>query len=110
MIRLLLPLLLLFQAGSQTAPGPVIENERVAVWDVTDSAGAQPLDAVLISTSGIAVFIPKGALRKVSGRSIVIDLKDHPVSPIENTSGYPLAFPRPGVKKILENDRVIVWD
>jgi hypothetical protein len=40
----------------------------------------------------------------------VIDLNDHPVAPIENTSGYPLAFPRPGVKKILENERVIVWD
>lgn len=40
----------------------------------------------------------------------MIDLKDHPVPPIENTSGYPLAFPRPGVKKLLENDRVIVWD
>ena len=38
------------------------------------------------------------------------DLKDHPVAPIENTSGYPLAFPRPGVKKVLENERVIVWD
>jgi hypothetical protein len=32
------------------------------------------------------------------------------VAPIENTSGYPLAFPRPGVKKVLENERVIVWD
>ena len=38
------------------------------------------------------------------------DLKDHPVAPIENTSGHPLAFPRPGVKKVLENERVIVWD
>jgi hypothetical protein len=41
---------------------------------------------------------------------MVIDLKDHPVAPIENTTGYPLAFPRPGVKKLLENARVIVWD
>jgi hypothetical protein len=40
----------------------------------------------------------------------VIDLKDHTVAPIENASGYPLAFPRPGVKKVLENERVIVWD
>jgi hypothetical protein len=41
---------------------------------------------------------------------MVVDLKDHPVAPILNTSGYPLAFPRPGVKKLLENNRVIVWD
>jgi hypothetical protein len=40
----------------------------------------------------------------------VIDLKDHPVAPIENANGYPLAFARPGVKKVLENERVIVWD
>lgn len=32
------------------------------------------------------------------------------MGPIENTSGYRLAFPRPGVKKILEDERVIVWD
>jgi hypothetical protein len=110
MIRLLLLCVILFQAGSQTAQKPVIENDRVAVWDVTDSAPAQPLDAVVISISGNAVFVSKGTAPKIAGRSIVIDLKDHPVPAIENTSGYPLAFPRPGVKKILENDRVVVWD
>ena len=110
MFPLLLSLLVLFQAGSQTAPKPVIENERVVVWDVADSAAAQPLDAIVISVSGNAVFLPKNTPPKITGRSIVIDLKDHPVPPIENTSGYPPAFPRPGVKKVLENDRVIVWD
>jgi hypothetical protein len=30
--------------------------------------------------------------------------------PIVNASGYPLAFPRPHAKKLLENDKVIVWD
>jgi hypothetical protein len=48
--------------------------------------------------------------RKSPDDSIVIDLKEHFVATIENVSGYPLAFPRPGVKKILENERVIVWD
>jgi tetratricopeptide (TPR) repeat protein len=98
------------EAGSQTALKPVIENDRVVVWDVTDSAPARALDAVVVSLSGSAAFLPKGAPPKIAGRSIVIDLKDHPEAPIENTSGYPLAFPRPGVKKILENERVIVWD
>ncbi len=32
------------------------------------------------------------------------------MAPLANKSKYPLAFPRPGVKKLLENDRVIVWD
>jgi hypothetical protein len=110
MVRVLLFCALLFQAGSQTAVKPIIDNERVAVWDVTDSAPAQPLDAVVVSLSGNAAFLPKGTAPKIAGRSIVIDLKNHAVAAIENTSGYPLAFPRPGVKKLLENERVIVWD
>jgi hypothetical protein len=100
----------LTEAASQAALKPIIDNDRVVIWDVTDSASARAFDAVVVSLSGSAVFLPKGTPPKVSGRSIVIDLKDHPVAPIENTSGYPPAFPRPGVKKILENDRVIVWD
>ena len=100
----------LTEAGSQTASKPIIENDRVMIWDVTDSAPAQAFDAVVVSFSGSAAFLSKGVLPKIAGRSIVIDLKEHPVTPIQNTSGYPLAFPRPGVKKILENERVIVWD
>jgi hypothetical protein len=110
MVPILLLCALLFQAGSQTASKPIIDNERVAIWDVTDSVPARPGDAVVVSFSGNAAFLPKGTAPKITGRSIVIDLKDHPVAPIENTSGYPLAFPRPGIKKLFENDRVIVWD
>lgn len=110
MVLLLLFCAMLFQAASQMAPKPAIENDRVVVWAFTDSVPAQPLDSVVVSFSGDAVFLPKGTPLKIAGRSLVIDLKDHPVAPIENTSGYPLAFPRPGIKKILENDRVIVWD
>ncbi|HWX56434.1 MAG TPA: hypothetical protein VN176_17750 [Verrucomicrobiae bacterium] len=109
---------ILFLAGPQTAlkpPSPIIENDRVAVWDVTDSTAAQPVDAVVVSLSGSASFVPKGTAHEIdrkrpAGRSFVIHLKDHPVAPIANTSGYPLAFPRPGSKKLLENARVIVWD
>jgi hypothetical protein len=115
MIPTLLLCALLLQGDAQTALKPVIENDRVAVWDVTDSVTAQPLDAVVVSLSGSAAFVAKGTTPKSTGqtsagRSIVIDLKDHPVAPIANTTGYPLAFPRPGVKKVLENARVIVWD
>ncbi len=60
--------------------------------------------------AGSAAFLPKGMPPKITGRSMVIDLKDHPVPPIGNTTSYPLAFPRPGAKKLLENARVIVWD
>ena len=109
----MLPILLLcatlFQASAVTGWKPVISNERVVVWDYAN-AMAQPLDAVVVSLSGDASFMPKGTPPKTAGRSIVIDLRDHPVPPIENTSGYPLGFPRPGAKKLLENERVIVWD
>src|SRR5882724_4212842 len=110
MIRALLLCVALFQAGSPSAQKPIIDNDRVAVWDVTGSAPAQPTVAVLVSLKGNAAFLPKGFVPGVDGRSIVIGLKDSPAPVYTNTTKYPLAFPRPGSKKILENDRVIVWD
>ena len=100
---------MLFQVQADRAKA-VIENDRVAVWDVNGPATALSFDAVVVSLSGSAVFLPKGSTPSIVGRSIVINLKDHPSGPIANTTGYPLAFPRPGVKKLLENERVIVWD
>ena len=110
MIRALLLCVALFQASSPTAQKPIIENDRVAVWDVTGSPAAQPTDAVVVSLSGNAAFLPKGTAPKLDGRSMVIDLKNHPSPVYTNTTTYPLAFPRPGSKKLLENERVIVWD
>ena len=103
--------LLFFAMLVQAAPAaqPAIDNDRVTASEAT-TATAQPLDAVVISFSGKAAFVPKGTAPKIEGRSLVIDLKDHPVPPYPNNTGYPLAFPRPGSKKLLENDRVIVWD
>jgi hypothetical protein len=110
MVQILLLCTMLFQAGSQTAAKPLIDNDRVSVLDVSAAAPAQSTDAVVVSLSGSAAFVPKGTTPNITGHSYVIDLKDHQVAPIENKSGYPLAFPRSGTKKILENDRVIVWD
>ena len=110
MIQMLLLCLMLFQAASPAAK-PVIDNDRVSVEDVNSvSVAAQPNDAVVVSLSGIATFMPKGSRANLSGRMFVINLKDHSVPPIENKSGYPQAFPRPGTTKVFENDRVIVWD
>jgi hypothetical protein len=110
MVQVLLLCIMLFQAGTQTATKPVIDNDRVTVQDVSGSVPAQPTDAVVVSLSGSAAFVPKGTAPNITGRSFVIDLKGHPLPTIENKSGYPLAFPRPGTKKLFENDRVIVWD
>jgi hypothetical protein len=110
MVQMLLLCMMLFQAGTQTAGKPLIDNDRVSVLDVSATTPAQATDAVVVSLSGSATFVPKGTTPNITGHSYVIDLKDHPVTPIENKSGFPLAFPRPGTKKLFENDRVIVWD
>jgi hypothetical protein len=97
---------------------PLIDNDRVTVWEVTavDPNAPRPDgESVWISLArpGEAVVKPKGAgsaVVSLGGRAIVIDLKDKQVPPLANRSGYPNAFPRPGVKKLLETDRVIVWD
>ncbi len=98
-------------AGENAAPKPVIDNERVTVYDVT-TAGAQPYDAVVVSFTAKAAFLPKGTTPKLDGRSLILDLKEHmpAITRMKNTSGYPAAFPRPGVKKLLDNARVTVWD
>jgi hypothetical protein len=105
---------------------PVVDNERVTVWDVTWTKGqtnparGRQNDVVAMWIAGAkartAAFSPKGDPRQELGvadgspaRSLIIELKDHIVPPLENKTGYPLAFPRPHVKKLLENDRVIVW-
>jgi hypothetical protein len=101
-----------FAALSQGAE-PVLDNERVAVWDVTGAMPPAQHDFVAVSLSrkGTAVFGRKGDKPGEPGvRSVVIELKDVAPAPISNTTGYPLAFPRPRVKKLLENDKVIVWD
>jgi len=104
---------------------PIIDNERVTVWDLTGAqAAAGPLanpkyDVVRVVFSrnqGTAAFVPKGKSERFSYvgtspmRIVTIALKDHPVAPLANKSGYPNAFPRPGVKKLIDNDRVTVWD
>lgn len=96
--------------AADTAPA-VIDNERVKVWDTSESVAAMPDDFVAISfANGNAVFGHAGETAGSSGaRTIIIDLKNFPVAPLPNNSGYPNAYPRPHIEKLLENDRVIVW-
>ena len=110
----LLALLLGTAAGQTRAQGvqPVIDNERVTVWDTRNPLPPAERDFVAVSLSkkDSAVFGHKGNIPGEAGsRTVVIELKDHGVAPIPNNSGYPNAFPRPRAKKLLESDRVIVW-
>jgi predicted metal-dependent enzyme (double-stranded beta helix superfamily) len=65
---------------------------------------------------GHVSFLQKGSAEKQEGvsdtprRSIMVELKDVKVAPLQNKSGYPDAFPREGSKKVLDNPRVVVWD
>lgn len=127
---ILLTAALLAQAPAQ-APAPVIDNERVRVWQNVQPVGPMVYDSVAIKTGSpaTAMFVPKGrplpgaenslviagdsgpqAARQSRELALLVELKDHAVAPLANTSGYPEAFPRPGIIKLLENDRVIVWD
>jgi hypothetical protein len=92
---------------------PILDNERVTVWDTSGSLPPAQHDFVAVSLShnGAAVLGQKGEVAgKTAARTVVIELKDHPLPSIANTSSYPLAFPRHNAKKLLENDKVVVWD
>jgi hypothetical protein len=106
----LLAVLALPTLAAEPAPA-VIDNERVKVFDTTESMAAMRDDFVAISfAGGNAVFGHAGETAGKSGaRSIIIDLKNHAIAPLPNNSGYPNAYPRPHIEKLLENDRVIVW-
>jgi hypothetical protein len=104
--------LLLCLASLSFAAQPIIDNERITVWDVTSPLPPAERDFVAVSLTkrGTALFGHKGDTPGKPGeRTIVIELKDHPVPALPNKTGYPNAFPRPHVVKLLENDRVIVW-
>jgi hypothetical protein len=105
-------------ARSQRDPSrPAIDNERVTVWDLraSDSEISTQMHAcVFIRLMPLVVaYFPKcsaeGWDAGLAG-AVVIELKDHPVPPLANASGFPNAFPRPGALKRLENDKVVVWD
>ncbi len=107
-------LMLGFAAASYgAAPVVLVENEHVKIWDTTVPLPPSPHDFVAVSLSrrGTAEFGRLGdILGKTGFRTIVIELKDLPVGPLANATGYPPAFPRPHATKLLENAKVIVWD
>lgn len=95
------------------AASPIIDNDRVTVWDTTGALPPAEHDfvAIPLSREGTALLGHQGTVPSKDGaRTIVIELKGNSLGQVPNNLGYPLAFPRPHSKKLLENDRVIVWD
>jgi hypothetical protein len=131
----------LVAAPAMALAAPLIDNERVTVWDVTLEKGVDgpktphDLDVVVMYLGGSrirtvdrhgkhapvrrefgsATFVARGSdahdtlLSDGTAHEIIIALKDLAVPGIRNESGYPLAFPRPGSVKVLDNSRVVVW-
>jgi hypothetical protein len=113
MLRTSLCILTLSFAALSHGAEPVIDNDRVIAWDTTSALPPAQHDFVSVSLSDKATarFGHQGDLpSKPGARTVVVELKDGSPPPIPNSTGYPLAFPRPHAKKLLENDRVIVWD
>jgi hypothetical protein len=112
-IRILATLLALAAALPLAAQNtPIIDNERVTVWVTTSTLPPAKHDfiAVSLSRKGTAILGHKGDIPGAAdAHTVVIELKDNVVPPLPNTTGYPNAFPRPHVVKLLENDKVIVW-
>jgi hypothetical protein len=110
-----IPLLLMSMAAgmgvarSSAAAQPPVDNERVFASEVRGAQPPSEHDFVWVSLRhpGAALFGHRGEVPGTDG--VVVELKEHPVEPLTNASPYPLAFPRPGAKKLLENDRVVVW-
>jgi hypothetical protein len=124
------------QAASRGGPAPVAPAEAAAparwdAWSPIDnahvhvqaatapSATAGSLPQVRVWLDGHVEYLDAGARaeshaatgsRGPAGGVIMTELKDTRIPPHRNTTSYPLAFPRPNVRKVLENDRVIVWD
>lgn len=112
MLAMLLALCSVAARAGAEQNAPIIDNERVIVWDTAKPLAASPYDFVTVSLAhgGTASFGHKGDSPGVADeRSIVIELKDHAVPPLANNSGYPDAFPRPRIEKLLENERIVVW-
>jgi hypothetical protein len=103
-------LLALTLLAFQAPPAPAVDNQRVQVREVDGALAPVPQDSVWVARSGQAMFLPSGTPHKSDGKGILIALKDFKVEPLANKTGLPLAFPRPGSKKLFENARVIVWD
>jgi hypothetical protein len=137
MLRILSSALLLTALATPAFAAPLIDNERVTVWDVKLAAdeSAPPTSAEFdtitvfleggtirtrhadgsVTTAsrsfGDAVFTPKGSGAvdmSDHAHEVVIALKGGAGTPNPGPDGIPNAFPRTGSEKMFENDRAVV--
>jgi hypothetical protein len=110
--KLIWPVLALIASGASVAAAPVVDNERVTVWDSTEVIPHVEHDFVVVplGAPGTAAYGHKGDSAGTAGqRSMIIELKDAKVDTPANPGTYPMAFPRKNAKKLFENAKVVVW-
>ena len=123
-------------AALADAPSPVIDNGRVTVRNVMLSKG-EPGSTITHAGAYVVLYINGGRIRGADGKTlahaagsaqaghggttgdtaldadaheVVVELKDSPSNTVPNTTGLPPGFPRPGSRKVFENDKVNVWN
>jgi hypothetical protein len=112
-MKVLVGILALTVAALAQGAEPVIDNDRLTAWDVSEVLPPAQHDFIAVSLVklGTAHYGHKGEKPGKAGeRMVIVELKDHVEPPIANTSGLPLAFPRPHVRKLFDNGKVVVWD
>jgi predicted metal-dependent enzyme (double-stranded beta helix superfamily) len=82
---------------------------KVTMPDGTSRESKVEEGFVLFQSKGVT-HIEEGMVAENPRHAILIDLKDHVAPKIPNETGLPLAFPREGAVKRLENDRVAIWE
>lgn len=115
-----LALLAMAAPQAQDAAKPLIQNDRVTVWDVPPGGPApatspshEVVTVMLANAKPEVRYRAKGSAAPATAlptRSIVVELQDKAVTPLPNRSGYPNAFPREDAIRVLENERVRIWD
>ena len=99
----------------------LFDNERVIAWRLASGDRAEPLgrDQRL---PGVIVTLADGAVRIVDDVNtvatrdvapasgvVLVAIKGHSHDRLETPLGMIPAFPRDGVRRVVENDRVAVW-
>lgn len=89
--------LLILEGGKfQASTSGKKKTETRPAGDAIYSPAGQPLTEQLLSQTPIPAYL--------------VELKGGIWPLLPNHSGYPLAYPRPGAKKVLDNDRIVVWN
>src|SRR6202166_645690 len=95
MLKATLGFVALSFAALASGAEPIVDNEHVTIWDTAVALPPSLHDFVEVSLlrKGTASFGHRGDTPgKAGSRTIVIVLKELPVTPLANETGYPLAF------------------